>query len=752
MKRSSVIAWVILAVCLMAPRGAFAQTVGGENKETLITLENKAVSLGIDKNTGCIRSVVWKGKDFDLCQPRRWSSQGSVGGVRVYDELTKQSFSDKQQKSTVQDFQVQGQQVSFSKQFEGADFKIRETLTLEEDSLHWEAQTDKRDGSADDRGLQVEFFLPVLYGKVWVPAYQGEFDFDSDMPFVYSYGDNARGGHTIIVVPVLSMFNPGADVGYTMVVPFEDRIAWAAFRYGSGDKLASNGYVPAPDDFPVLSLNYFNVGLIKTRPLKTGCRVFFHEGDWRPGLGLVYQHYREFFDPKTPEVSQKVGVYVCGTLETADHLKDDKALGLRYFEFHANFPWYGEYFPDQDGFRRVLPLERIFHKSDDKMDPRDVWKKYQTLSEADLVKECGTFDGEVLWSTRAKTHEVLSKMIKAGIHSYYYINFSDGFIPWANENYSDAIAKKENGEPFKGWPLTILMNPDLKYSFGPHIVDNAKKILKEYPEIDGFFYDAYYHTNIDYGHDDGLTVIHNKPAYSINLAYDGVAKTIKDLMVSLGKDNFSNVGSSIRTLQYNDCQLLEGEGNDNEEKLFYAALAKPFVMFSSRKYEETLRRLVVLGGFPNIPGDYDGGTPRVKKEYLKLYHDYVPMLDQLRGRVFCFEPDPMRLTHNMIGKLFTIKDGYAAGIRSEGINEADTIHYSETPTAYFRVKRGCDVGRVEVMVPGDKKPPKAAFTFNGSIITVPLTRYKNCCLVKLLVTGNTHKEIVKMDYSEVIGK
>jgi len=207
-----------------------------------------------------------------------------------------------------------------------------------------------------------------------------------------------------------------------------------------------------------------------------------------------------------------------------------------------------------------------------------------------------------------------------------------------------------------------------------------------------------------------------------------------------------------------DGVLLEGDGDISEEKFFYAAIAKPiFFMWTSnaKTIDENLRRAVVLGAYPTTPlhVDYKSNTQNARKnlkELASLYQKYLPLYAQFKERILCFEPDPMRLPSGVKGKLYTVKDGYVAGIMSENIEIKDRIKYAKIKYAYFRVKRGYDIGIVEILYPGYKKPKRCKFMFNGSIIAVPLINYKNCAVIKLKITKNTGKKIDNMKFSEVI--
>jgi hypothetical protein len=150
--------------------------------------------------------------------------------------------------------------------------------------------------------------------------------------------------------------------------------------------------------------------------------------------------------------------------------------------------------------------------------------------------------------------------------------------------------------------------------------------------------------------------------------------------------------------------------------------------------DECLRRCVLHACYPTCsykPTDEEG----------VLYQRHLPLFAQFRERVLCFEPDPLRAPKGSLGKLYTVKDGYVAGIINKNIDAGDRMKYAKTPYALFRVKRGHDVGRVGIMYPGDRALREVKFKFDGTFIAVPLPEYVNCAVVKLFVTGRSRKAI-----------
>jgi hypothetical protein len=117
------------------------------------------------------------------------------------------------------------------------------------------------------------------------------------------------------------------------------------------------------------------------------------------------------------------------------------------------------------------------------------------------------------------------------------------------------------------------------------------------------------------------------------------------------------------------------------------------------------------------------------------------LCEQFKRRVFCFEPDPLRVPKGCRGILYTLGDDYIAGVANLNIEDGAELRYRKTPHAMFRVKRGHDIGKVGVMYPGAKKWSYVKFKFNGTFVAVPLPGFTTCAAIRLFVTKKTGKKI-----------
>jgi hypothetical protein len=735
------------------------QTFTKPTPATCWFLENTQGRIAVEKTTGLIRGCTWRQNDVDLFQQVRNGIPGYIGGIRVYDEHDRVMYSDLDAKPLVRNLKKRGQAVSFEKRFAGAPFTLTVTLRMEADSFHWEVEARKNNKKVADRSLRVYFMFPLIAGwNVWAPCKWGEQAFDGMTPFEFMYTQIPYVSEQEVILPMVSHYNRQLGVGYSLVEPIDANVPAAKFGFNNMEKCYNWGSMKKDTrTAPVLEAVNYYIGLVGDRPMKTKVMLFLHAGDWRPGLGQVYKRWQEFFDPFNKTIYDREGTFLCGTAYVDEHVDKLLACGLKTFEVHGHFQDYGDYY--QDGKERWIrskePLWQALRqkavaegRKAEEVTP-EVMEEYIA---SHTPEECFAMSGykpgaptdafRCGWfHERSDLKRRLATLKSKGISNHWYFNYTDGYRPMVEKRWPDSIARNEDGSPMpSGWYMSHNMNADPRWSFGKFTIESAKKIFDDYGDLlDGFFLDCFRHYEIDFAHDDGVTVVNGKPCYSMNHSYDDIERIIKTkIMKPRNLTSFANKPMSIRSMRYCDGQLLEGDGDLYEEKFFWASIANPlFYMWGSNagmSQDECLRRCILHACYPTCsykPTDEEG----------VLYQKYLPLFAQFRERVLCFESDPLRAPKGSLGKLYTVPGGYVAGIINKNVDVGDEIKYAKTPYALFRVQRGHDVGKVGIMLPGDKAMREVKFKFDGTFIAVPMLDYTNGAVVKLFVTGKSRKAI-----------
>ncbi|GMV83448.1 MAG: hypothetical protein AMXMBFR7_46320 [Planctomycetota bacterium] len=691
------------------------------------TLQNKFAEVLVERATGRLRGLsVKRGKKkVDLFQQLRGKIPGYIGGLRIFDELERKHYDDFHSDPRVLDAKLdaRGTRLTLIKTYANCPFQVQLELRLDGSTLEWDV-TLTQDASVN-RGVRVFFFVPLIAGwYCWTAANtrqdgapQGLNDpwiFDGMSSFDFMYNQGPYVGDREVCVPVFSTYDSATDAGFTFADCFERNVPASKFQFINGERTFNWGFQEQPnlDELPYFEHVHYHIGLHGRKPCQTGGLIFMHGGHWRPGLGQVYGRYRDFFDPPVKEIWERQGTFECGSIFTADKVEEFKSFGGKYLEVHGHFPFYGDYY--YEGAKS--------------------WKSIGQLENERLGRPVK--NNRRL--SRALILEKLKVLQKAGISSHYYTNYTDGYIPWIEKKHPDSIVTYEDGKPApSGWRFCHCINPDPDFSYGRFAIASTKKILARLGKhLDGFFLDCFRHFDLDFAHSDGVTMVNNKPAFSVNWALSRIQERIGKLLQRQRKDCFANKPRTVQNMRHVDGVLLEGQGDGAEVKYFFTCIAKPlFFMWTGLKkpQEEYLKRSVVYGGWPRDPV-FRSKTPaeleREKRALRLLYARYLPLYKLFAGRVLCFEPDPITFSDGVYGQLYTLPDGsYLAGCMTDWISTEDTLHYAEPKELRFRLPRGERLNEVFVFYPGDPNPQRVMPVDAGVWRVVRMDRYRGCAAV-----------------------
>jgi len=691
-----------------------------EHESPVWVLENSTTKLTVEKETGWLRSLFYRDRNIDLLG-------GKIGGIKIYDGLKCEWYSDLQTPFQITSGKCDGKKLEFVKQFQAADFNLKVTLSVveagilansattvaevaktSEDYITWEVMLEKNQGI--DRTIEVHFLLPLLIGfQFWAPAANTPFVIDGATPFEYVYLQ--PGWEQEILVPIACMYSE--DVGITFSEELDKRFPGSRYLFN-----------PRSDKDAYFEVIHPDLGLKGEKPLSTSILMKIHEGDWRPGLGWLYNKYEEYFNPGLSKINEQVGTFLCGNIrledswetymtkerpdnKTDDRMKRLKEIGFQFMEIHDHFPFYGLYAPEAESWENVANLEN-------------------PDSEIGFVV------------TYQAVRDFIDYLHQHGIYGNIYFQFSQCYERYAEQKFPGSIAEDENGNRIPaGWPYLYVMNPDLKLPWGKYCVEQMEKLLEAYPEIDGFFLDCFRHKELDFAHDDGISMVNNKSCYNINFAYDQITTLITEKLHSKGLVNFANKPRTIQQTKGIDCVLLEGRGKIELTKQFFLCVARPMIYMwmdgramDGRCEEEYLKQCLLYGAFPQVSCYHNVATEEEWLEIVKLYQSYLPLIERLRGRRLAFDPDPLKLPSSTSGEIFVKPDGdYIISVVSEYPSLEDSLKVPRQLEIKITSEEAID--EAFLMLPGDKEPKPAQFIREGKSIRVLIPKYEGAALIEL---------------------
>jgi len=565
--------------------------------------------LSVCGETGRLTSLMVNGKaEVDL-----W--EGISGGFRVFDGEDKRTFSNLNDGSpslllisadaTKKD---ETPVLNLNFQAENGAFALKVSLTPEEKAFSIQAAVIRLQG--DDRTTSFSAVLPwpaTLFPysgtwRVWAANHRFPmriYDFN-EMQLEYGGIDSG------IMLPATTIYDTESDIGLTLAKPFSLTVPRLRFKLDRNSR-----YLEA--EFSMMRMRDGGGAV-------AGLEIYAHEGDWRPGLGEMYRRYEEYFLPPHREAYDLEGPMLGGRVyQEADVIERFKReAGVLWEEVYSYFPHFGDYFSETEPW--------VADRTEDKtpLTYERVSRHLNDLHDNDIA-------GLLYWQAQG-----------------------DAQSAFAAENFPESVIRQENGKPigieFYG---VLQMNGDPELPFGRHLLDQARKLLDKFPAAGGFFVDQACYNWIDFAHDDGLTMIDNKPAYMSIMGYERTLGKLSAVLAERGKVAFGNGPGSIEVQRYLDGTMAETHAWVMGQ-LQYFALAKPMVclVYGETRYEveRSLQLCVKHAVFPGV-----FCLPKV--EYGDLYKKYLPLIQQLKGRRWVFSPCPLTLPEGMEGDIFLLPDG-----------------------------------------------------------------------------------------------
>lgn len=493
------------------------------------------------------------------------------------------------------------------------DKSVAQKFMIDSLTLYWEISIVSK--IVEDREMCIDFSLPLI------KTMQCMFTPTEGMPLSLK---NSKIKKVIYrrntTIPITTFYNDIYDYGLSVIAPLE---------------------VPKPGlsfstDEEKLVVSFNHLRLTNNRKTKAALYIAPHEGGWRPGLNFLLNKYPEYFYPKIENTKIDEGWYTqASPRDNQSIVKKVVSKGVTWSEFHYYFPFYGLYIPKMQNWSLVANSDDI------------------GLSEW----EAGA---GVKKNSQQKVKDIINLWHKYGIQVYLYFQIFEAWHQYAEKYFADDIARKKDNNPIPSWKFTNLMNPDPSSKWGKHIINQAKKLIKKYPEIDGIFYDRMDYWNYDFAHNDGITMINNKPAYMLGFAQEKINEKLFDFFHKHKKGIWGNGPTSVEV-----CKNLDGIMAETHisslYKIQYLGLVRPIIFLAyDRKPEDTenkLKNALLCGAFPSITYG--------ENKCQNLDAKYRPLFDLMLNRQWVLSKKPLEIPEEFKSNIFQTPEGdYVAVIVS----------------------------------------------------------------------------------------
>jgi hypothetical protein len=577
-----------------------------------------------------------------------------------------------------------------------------------EEKLIWTAW-----GSPDFSGTQLtpELAALVQAGKASVGGHWS----DPLVPVgflnrTWHYGNVAQGcpvGSDFVALPLFTVLDPGADAGVSLVLSPEDVL------------LTMDLAVSASGQFQYTRTNH-RLGGGKT--VKLTMHVVPHEASWRGGLRWMTARYPQFFEAPNPRAHTIAG---CGAYSTGELPIDVAKFKKMAFGFNwklsDDFPYMGMFIP---------PVKTVDEKWTRSGDERSAAYKGPE-------------------SSCRQMNDYARYMKTNGFAVLSYFNVTE----FGKNMYGrQAVAKADEPDLWKD-PVAYLRFKLPNAVFDPGIgtcykafisdvgdpgylrfmLEQADRNTRMLPDTDGICIDrADWLRLYNRKADDGVSWVEGAAARSLFRSWIDLMSKLGPQMHKADKVIFSNL-MTVRLELGRELDGIYTEFGNNGNALNASALLgtrKPVVAWT---YNETLhqpdpdafmQRHLHLGAFPTAPYPYNNHCINPEPSADRLYMDYGPLLDAMRGKKWVLAPRCVETTTPGVKvNLFEVPAGYALPVSFGGQAATATVKVRNIP--------GLDKLKAVALHPGVEIAAPVASTVEEGALTLTIPLKRGCAMVQL---------------------
>jgi hypothetical protein len=383
-------------------------------------------------------------------------------------------------------------------------------------------------GDQPRSGHEVAIDLPLLAPslRLFTPGDRGELDLAMHPTFKPApYGVNAydHPNGESYVLPLVSIFNPASDSALTIALPPDGNYPHLQFEWKEARTLR-------------ITLGHRAMGGGKDSRL----RIMFttHAADYRSVLAAYALRYPAFFESPMPP-SAYDGAFWYHHIQDHPDFDEMSSQNVRYIWSSFWFTHLGEYLPaEKEWFPYTYARWWSFGKS---MSDRQI-------------------------------NSFVNGMHQHRIGMYAYFNVTEyggtggkgGDAAEAErllkDRFANALMKDADGNFIPTWEGAVAMNARHQYALWPFLEEQVRRHIDRLPDFDGFIIDRLdWASKLDFGHDDGLTMVGGKPADNLAQAAAEAVQSVCRLTHAAKKRVLVNQFSKVELMRDVDGSCQESD-------------------------------------------------------------------------------------------------------------------------------------------------------------------------------------------------
>ena len=427
------------------------------------------------------------------------------------------------------------------------------------------------------------------------------------------------GEPNLVAVPIMTIVEPAADLGLSLVLSPEDILLDQWLRTS-----AAGGLIWTRSKYRITA----------GRPLRFAMDLVYHAADWRGGLAWMVARYPQWFNPPDPRADEMAG---CGAYSADERHFDVTDLHRMAFRINwkcsEDFPYMGMFLPplshENETWHRHVIEPAIPGKSElnsfKSLNDYARWMRqsgFYVLSYFNVTE----FGRNMRWPAPPRKATRESDLWKDP-NDFLYAKLPNALL-------------LRDGKPVGSWEGSLAVDPG-DPAYQKFLLVQAQRHLDRLPAADGICIDRmdwlrFYNLRGD----DGVSWLDGKPARSYYMSWREIMSKLGPMMHRADKVIFGNNQTKrLELLRHLDGIYCEfGQLGPALNTNAILAVRKPLLCWTpdpgtlQPDPDAYFQRHLYLGAYPTAP--YPGNNHCIQPNTWadQSYLDYGPLLDAIRGK------------------------------------------------------------------------------------------------------------------------
>jgi hypothetical protein len=651
------------------------------------------------------------------------SPEGKIVGIKLGSETTERPVTGE---TVLVDCRLQAARaarladggVEFHKEFVDKTGQHRGTLIErflpKKDSMRWEIEV---------RGAGEPWSTPIETSLTWPEPDKNRFwtawgdprpngtDWTNPLrPAQWTDREFLYGGHSYFKepgtfsLPLATILDESRDTGLSLVSSPEDLVLTMKMRTTRQGNLT-------------FSREHHRLG--KGNVVRLAFDLAPHPADWRCGAAWLVRRYPAFFDPPNPKAHQMAG---CGAYATDVNANDAQRLMRMAFRVNwkasFDFPYMGMFIPP------------VTSDTDEWTDfKREKTSIARMRASAQELRRMGFYLLNYFNVTEFGAHAKFPAPPRKAAGDADLWKDSNDFLHYV---LGKAILPGPDGKAIGSWEGCVVMDCGEKV-YRDFLVNQARRHIEKFPESSGICIDR-----MDWlwcynrQRDDGVTWYEGRPARSLVVSWHELMHRIGPLMHDAGKVIFGNPMYARLDLmrQLDGFYDEHGQHPNSINTCSLLALNKPYIAWTwelediKKDPDAYFQRHLHLGAYLTAPVAGNDHTVLPDKKLDRLFFDYGPLLDALRGKRWVLLPHVVRVEGDKaLANVFQTPGGYAMPVTFGGNVKSVTIRLRNIPKL--------DKLSGKALHPGDEAGVLVPAEFKDGVLELQVPMKRGCAMVVL---------------------